>query len=61
MGSYVERIDESTNNIHVDFIDFSQPRDKASVPTQVSSEFLKNREQGVLENSLFIQLSIPMV
>ena len=46
MNSYVERIDELTNIIHVDFIDFSQPRDKASVPTQVSSEFITNREQG---------------
>ena len=54
MSEYVKRIDELTSNIHVDFIDFTQPRDKASIPTQVSSEFITNREQGDWAEELLV-------
>ncbi len=46
MDSYVKRIEELIAKVSPELIDFSKPRDRASAPTQVSSEFITNREQG---------------
>lgn len=44
--SYYERIRELTKNVPVTLVDFSQPRDLARTPTQASSNFITNKEQG---------------
>lgn len=48
MGSmkYKEKIDKLIMNIDSDIVDFSLPRKRPSMPTQISSEFLTNKEQG---------------
>ncbi|MDR0619096.1 MAG: AccI family restriction endonuclease [Bacteroidales bacterium] len=43
---YFEKIRELTKNIPIELIDFSQPRDFARTPTQASSNFITNKEQG---------------
>lgn len=43
---YKDIINDICNNIHTGLIDFSQPRSKASMPTQASSEFITNKQQG---------------
>ncbi|NTW61414.1 AccI family restriction endonuclease [Candidatus Saccharibacteria bacterium] len=43
---YFERIDKLTKHVPVELIDFSSPRDPARAPTQASSNFITNREQG---------------
>lgn len=43
---YLERINNLLKYINTDIIDFSSERIKGSPPTQVSSEFLTNKEQG---------------
>ncbi len=42
--TYKEQIDALISNVQL--IDFASPRDIASIPTQVSSNFIINREQG---------------
>lgn len=44
--NYIERIDDLLKKVNSEIIDFSIDRIKASAPTQVSSEFLTNKEQG---------------
>lgn len=44
--SYYERIRELTKNVPVELVDFEQPRDYARTPTQASSNFITNKEQG---------------
>ncbi len=44
--SYFERIRELTKSVNPEVVDFSTPRDIARMPTQVSSEFITNKEQG---------------
>lgn len=44
--SYYDRIRELTKNIPVELVDFEQPRDLARTPTQASSNFITNKEQG---------------
>jgi type II restriction enzyme len=44
--SYYERIRELTKNVSVELVDFDQPRDLAKTPTQASSNFITNKEQG---------------
>lgn len=44
--SYFERINELTKSVNPEVVDFSTPRDEARMPTQVSSEFITNKEQG---------------
>lgn len=46
MMSYYEIIRELTKNVPVELVDFEQPRDKARIPTQATSEFITNSEQG---------------
>jgi type II restriction enzyme len=43
---YFQKIRELTKNIPVELVDFSQPRDPARTPTQASSNFITNKEQG---------------
>ncbi len=44
--SYFEKIQELTKNIPTTIVDFSEPRDRTSPPTQASSNFITNKEQG---------------
>ena len=44
--SYFDRIRELTQSVNPEVVDFSTPRDEARMPTQVSSEFITNKEQG---------------
>lgn len=46
MKLYKESINEICKNIHTAVIDFSEPRSEASMPTQASSEFITNKQQG---------------
>lgn len=51
---YKDRIRQLTNTVPVELVDFTQPRDKARMPTQASSNFITNKEQGDwAENLLF--------
>ncbi len=44
--TYFEKIRELTKEIPTELVDFSQPRDLARTPTQASSNFITNKEQG---------------
>jgi len=44
--TYYNRIRELTKKVPVELVDFSQPRDQARTPTQASSNFITNKEQG---------------
>lgn len=44
--TYFERIQQLTKNVPVELVDFSTPRDVARTPTQASSNFITNKEQG---------------
>lgn len=44
--SYYNRIRELTNNVPSELVDFDQPRDLSRTPTQASSNFITNKEQG---------------
>lgn len=44
--SYYDRIRELIKNVPVELLDFEQPRDHARTPTQASSNFITNKEQG---------------
>ena len=46
MVAYKDIINRLTANIHTGLIDFSEPRTEASMPTQASSEFITNKQQG---------------
>lgn len=43
---YFDEIRELTKLIPASIVDFSQPRDRTSPPTQASSNFITNKEQG---------------
>ena len=43
---YFEEINEITKHISPTIVDFSLDRDRASPPTQASSNFITNKEQG---------------
>ncbi|MTF37370.1 AccI family restriction endonuclease [Cyanobacterium aponinum] len=43
---YFDEIKELTKLIPTSIVDFSQPRDRTSPPTQASSNFITNKEQG---------------
>lgn len=43
---YRDIINGICSNIHTGLIDFSEPRSEASMPTQASSEFITNKQQG---------------
>lgn len=44
--SYYDRIRELTKNVPTTLVDFNLPRDIARTPTQASSNFITNKEQG---------------
>lgn len=44
--NYFELIKNLTKDIPTELVDFSQPRDTARIPTQASSNFITNKEQG---------------
>ncbi|MBP5769793.1 MAG: AccI family restriction endonuclease [Bacteroidaceae bacterium] len=46
MKAYKDTINEICSGIHTGLVDFSEPRAKASMPTQASSEFITNKQQG---------------
>lgn len=43
---YKDIINNICQNIHTGLIDFDEPRSEASMPTQASSEFITNKQQG---------------
>ena len=46
MELYKDIINNICKNIHTGLIDFDKPRSEASMPTQASSEFITNKQQG---------------
>lgn len=44
--SYYDKIKELTKTVSTELLDFDQPRDQARIPTQASSNFITNKEQG---------------
>ena len=46
MTKYKDIINNICGNIHTGLIDFDEPRSEASMPTQASSEFITNKQQG---------------
>lgn len=44
--TYKDKIVDLTSNISTDLVDFSIDRTRGNMPTQISSEFLTNKEQG---------------
>lgn len=44
--TYYERITEQIKKVPTELVDFSLPRDVARIPTQASSNFITNKEQG---------------
>lgn len=46
MPEYKDIINEICGNIHTGFIDFSKAAPRMSAPTQASSEFITNKQQG---------------
>ena len=53
--AYFEKIKELTKKVPVELVDFSQPRDLARIPTQASSNFITNKEQGDWAENLVIR------
>jgi len=52
--SYVKIIENLTTLIPPELVDFSLPRDNARMPTQVSSNFITNKEQGDWAENLLL-------
>ncbi len=46
MNTYKDEINNICKRIHTGLIDFSEPRCVATIPTQASSEFITNKQQG---------------
>ncbi len=44
--TYIEKIEQIISEISTTIVDFSAERNRGTAPTQVSSEFLTNKEQG---------------
>lgn len=53
--AYYEKIRELTKEVPVELVDFEQPREKARTPTQASSNFITNKEQGDWAENLIIR------
>ncbi|MBF0209321.1 MAG: AccI family restriction endonuclease [Desulfamplus sp.] len=53
--SYYSIIRELTKSVPVELVDFGQPRDQARTPTQASSNFITNKEQGDWAENLIIR------
>jgi type II restriction enzyme len=50
--NYFEKIRELTKSVPTVLVDFDQPRENARIPTQASSNFITNKEQGDWEENL---------
>ena len=55
MKTYFEKIQSLTKNIAPELVDFSLPRDIARTPTQASSNFITNKEQGDWAENLIVR------
>lgn len=53
--TYSEKIRELTKKVPASLVDFSIPRDPARTPTQASSNFITNKEQGDWAENLIIR------
>jgi len=53
--SYSEKIRALTQNVPAALVDFTLPRDAARTPTQASSNFITNKEQGDWAESLIMR------
>ena len=53
--SYYERIRELSKNVPATLVDFSLPRDPSRTPTQASSNFITNKEQGDWAENLILR------
>lgn len=53
--NYYDKIRELTKNVPTELVDFDQPRDPARTPTQASSNFITNKEQGDWAENLIIR------
>jgi|GEM_PF-180354 type II restriction enzyme len=53
--TYYEKIRELTKKVPVELVDFEQPRDQARTPTQASSNFITNKEQGDWAENLIVR------
>jgi len=53
--AYKQRIKELTGNISTALVDFTQARDVTRTPTQASSNFITNKEQGDWAESLILR------
>lgn len=53
--SYLSRVRELTKNVSPKLVDFEQPRDIARTPTQASSNFITNKEQGDWAENLILR------
>ncbi len=53
--SYYHKIRELTKKVPAELVDFSQPREQARTPTQASSNFITNKEQGDWAENLVIR------
>ncbi|HVW98650.1 MAG TPA: AccI family restriction endonuclease [Mucilaginibacter sp.] len=52
---YLSEINQIISNISDSLIDFNAPREKGRLPTQASSEFITNREQGDWAEDLILR------
>lgn len=52
---YIEKIDEIIKHVNKNLLDLNVKRERANAPTQVSSEFLTNKEQGDWAEQTFIE------
>ena len=52
---YFEQLRELTKDIPSELVDFSKPRDIARTPTQASSNFITNKEQGDWAEKLIVK------
>ena len=53
--SYCDKIRELTKKVPIELVDFKQLRDPARIPTQASSNFITNKEQGDWAENLIIR------
>lgn len=53
--TYYENIRKLTKDVSPKLVDFNQPRDQARTPTQASSNFITNKEQGDWAENLIIR------
>ncbi|MDR1518422.1 MAG: AccI family restriction endonuclease [Dysgonamonadaceae bacterium] len=52
---YFNKVRELIKGVSAELVDFSQPRDLARTPTQASSNFITNKEQGDWAENLIMR------